>query len=186
MADFSNNTASCPPPFRHLSVIRWSNPKRPSQMTQLSFGFARQRWQNGILLSLCRLAPCSGLVHSCFSEIPATPNLKVQMAILGVILIVGGLSMLPKIVVDFFGAVRVDQTGIHMVPSVVGFSAPWSIVEKWEVRDCNGVTASHSIRVWESDTNRSHTVPAGFLSHHDLHRLRRVMVASSPSEKASA
>lgn len=185
MSDFNNNTASLSSSISSLAGDSLVEPQEAERETDLCFGFARQRWQNGILLTL-QAAAMFGAGAFLISEIPATPNLKVQMAILGGLLIVGGLAMLPIIVVDFFGAVRVDQTGIHMVPSVVGFSAPWSIVEKWEVRDCNGVTASHSIRVWESDTNRSHTVPAGFLSHHDLHRLRRVMVASSPSEKASA
>jgi hypothetical protein len=185
MSDFNNNTASLSPSMSSQVCDSLVEPQAAEQEAELNFGFARQRWQNGILLTLQAAAMFAAGIFL-LSEIPATPNLKVQMAILSGLLIAGGIVMLPKILVDFFGSIRVDETGIHMAPTLVGFSAPWSMVEKWEIRDCNGATASHSIRVWSNDTNRSHTVPAGFLSHHDLHRLRRVMLASSPSEKAAS
>ena len=183
MADFSNNPSFAP----SLSSIVGDSlvePNSPSQMTQLSFGFARQRWQNGILLSL-QAAAMFGAGGFLLSEIPATPGLKIQMAILSVILIAGGLWMVPKIIVYFFGAIRVDQTGIHMEPTIVGFSTPWEEIEKWEVRDCNGTIASHCVRVWSKSVNHSHIIPAGFLCHRDLHLLRRVMLTASPSDRVA-
>lgn len=180
MSDFSNNS-SLAPAFSSLVGDSLVEPHHSRQPPRLTFGFARQRWQSGALLSLQATA-LVGAGAFLLSEIPATPGLKVQMAILSMILISGGLWVVPKIIVDFFGTIRVDQSGIHMEPTIVGFSTHWDQITKWEVRDCNGTTASHCVRVWSKTTNHSHTIPAGFLCHQDLHLLRRVMLVASPSE----
>ena len=88
----------------------------------LNFSFARQRWQNGILGSL-QAAALLAAGAFLLKEIPATPNLTVQMAILGVLLIIGALFMVPRILVDFFGSITIDSQGIHMSPGFAGFSA---------------------------------------------------------------
>ena len=182
MSDFVNNTSMAP---AMSSIVGESliDQFPFSQQNGVKVGFARQRWQNGILLTL-QAGALIGAGAFLLHEIPATPGLKVQMAILSVILIAGGLWMIPKILVDFFGTIQIDQRGIHMGPSLVGFSTPWSDVEKWEIRDCHGVTAAHCVRVWPKNSTQTHTVPAGFLSHHDLHLLRRLMLAAGPAEIA--
>lgn len=180
MADYSNNP-SLTQTFSSLVGDSLVEPHPAQQPTRLSFGFARQRWQSGLFLSL-QAAVLIGVGVFLLSEIPATPGLKVQMVILSVILITGGLWMVPKIVVNFFGSIRVDQTGIHMEPTLVGFSTPWDQIERWEVRDCHGAIVTHSVRVWTKSSHHSHTIPAGYLCHRDLHLLRRVLLVASPSE----
>ncbi|MFO1004934.1 MAG: hypothetical protein U0929_03160 [Planctomycetaceae bacterium] len=180
MADYGNQQ-SLTQTFSSLVGESLVEPHPSHKPTRLSFGFARQRWQSGLLLML-QASVLIGVGAFLLSEIPATPGLKVQMAILSVILIGGGLWMVPKIVVDFFGSIRVDQTGIHMEPTIVGFSTPWDQIERWEVRDCNGTMVSHCVRVWTKSSHHSHTIPAGYLCHRDLHLLRRVLLVASPSD----
>lgn len=180
MADYSNDSGLTQ---AHTSFVGDSlvEPHLSRLPTRLSFGFTRQRWQSGLRHSL-QAAALIGVGAFLLYEIPATPGLKVQMAILSMILIFGGLWMVPKIIVDFFGSIRVDQTGIHMEPTLVGFSTPWDQIERWEVRDCNGTEVSHCVRVWTKSSHHSHTIPAGYLGYHDLHLLRRILLVASPSE----
>lgn len=183
MADYRNDSrfTQVHSPLIGDSLVE---PPLPHKPFQLRFGFARQRWRSGVLLSL-QAVVLTGVGAFLIAEIPTTPGLTVQMAILSGILIAGGLWMVPKIVVDFFGSIRVDQTGIHMEPALVGFSTSWEQIEHWEVRDCRGTMVSHCVRLWIKSTHLSHTIPAGYLSLHDLYLLRRVLLVASPAELLS-
>lgn len=140
-----------------------------------AFGFARQRWQNGILTLIG-----SGLMMTTGSfllyEIPSTPALRMQMAILAGLLLIGALAMLWKVMVDLFGSVRVDRDGIHMLPAVAGFSAPWSNVLRWEVCDDHSASYLPCLKIWTRGRPDPYSVPAGFLGHQDLRRLRKLLL----------
>lgn len=180
MSDFSSDAPSLSPSMTGPLQDSLVEPQEKLREGPLSFSFARQRWQNGILLAL-QAAAMLAVGGFLLSQMSVTPKLQVQMAILGGLLTIGGLAMLPRIFVDFFGSITVDHHGIHMTPTIVGFSAPWSMIEKWEIKECNGTTAAHCIRVWANGSKDSHMVPAGFLNLQDLHRLRKVMVSGRPA-----
>jgi len=140
-----------------------------------AFHFARQRWQNGILTligSVLMMGTGGFLIY----EIPATPALKLQMALLAGLLLIGSVIMLWKVLLDLFGSVCVDRHGIHMRPAIAGFSAPWSNVLRWEVCDEKSASYLPSLKVWIRGRPDPYAVPAGVLSHHDLHRLRKLLL----------
>jgi len=145
----------------------------------LSFTFARQRWQNGVmsLLGSMAMAATGGFL---LSEIPRTPGLKVQMAILGVLLLLGSIALLYRIAIDLFGAVRVDRKGIHVRPAFAGFSAPWKAVQRWEVADDRSSAYLPCLKVWVDGKEHPHVVPGGMLSHHDLRQLRKLLIVGRP------
>jgi hypothetical protein len=71
MADYSNNP-SLTQTFSSLVGDSLVEPHPAQHPTRLSFGFARQRWQSGLFLSL-QAAVLIGVGVFLLSEIPATP-----------------------------------------------------------------------------------------------------------------
>lgn len=144
-----------------------------------AFAFARQRWQNGMttVIGASIMAISGGFL---LSQIPATPGLKVQLAILGAILLIGALAMIRKAATDLLGSIQVDRDGIHMRPVIAGFSAPWSRVSRWEVCEDAQATYLPCLKVWVEGQEHPHSVPNGFLNDHDLHRLRKLLLVGRP------
>ncbi|MFO1096313.1 MAG: hypothetical protein U0992_23865 [Planctomycetaceae bacterium] len=144
-----------------------------------AFAFVRQRWQNGILTVVgAGLMGVSG--GFLLSQISATPGLKVQLAILGALLLIGALVMLRKAGTDLFGSIHVDRDGIHMRPTLAGFSVPWNRINRWEVCEDAQATYLPCLKVWVDGEEHPRSVPNGFLSHQDLHRLRKLLLVGRP------
>lgn len=139
------------------------------------YSFARQRWQNG---ALGLLGGGAMLISGLFLllQIPKTPDLEIQLAIIGLLMAGGGLWMMPGVLRDLAGSVAIDDNGIHMRPAPVGFSVAWDDVERWSVCDdprADGILPA--LKVYQRGVSIPKTVPAGFLSHSDQGRLQRVL-----------
>ncbi|MFO0915973.1 MAG: hypothetical protein U0795_23645 [Pirellulales bacterium] len=137
--------------------------------------FARQRWHQGAvaLFGATAMLVAGGFLLSQLSD---TPKLVPQMVALSLLLIGGGLAMVPGILRDLFGSVVVNEGGIQMQPALIGFSVPWSQVDRWEVHDTPHLGAAAPVlKVWVKGQKEPRTVPGGYLSHHDVQRLRHAL-----------
>lgn len=141
------------------------------------FPFVKQRWFTG-----CSTIFQGGLMIAVggflLSQIPATPNLVVQMAIVGSLLAGGGLYVLSYAWNDFFGGLTIDQSGVQATNGWSSFYLPWADVARWRVNDhAADVADLTSLEVWTDDVELPHQVPGGRLSEKDHHRVRQLFSA---------
>src|SRR5690349_21032478 len=88
------------------------------------FRFVSERWLSGAGSATkgTLMIVAGGFL---LSQIPHTPNLVVQMAILGGLLIAGGLAFALYSLGDLFGSLTLDPKGYRVRLGLTGFSGNW-------------------------------------------------------------
>ena len=141
------------------------------------FPFVRQRWLAGCSI-LFQGSMMMAVGAFLLSQIPSTPNLVVQMAIIGTLLAGGGLYVLSYAWSDFLGGLTIDQTGVQVSNGWSGFYLPWADVARWRVNDhAAEITDLTSVDIWSDDRELPYQVPGGRLSENDHHRVRQLLSA---------
>lgn len=139
-----------------------------------SFGFGSQCARSG------RTSAALGVVLGTtglflISQIGSTPALVLQLAILGAGCTVGGLSLIMRSIRDLFGRLVIDEVGISIRPSIVGYSISWNELSHWEVRTgMDRYPDANSILLWTGDTPCAMFIPNNWLSDQE-----RVQIARS-------
>ncbi len=139
-----------------------------------SFGFGSQCARNGrTSAAIGAILLATGLFL--ISQIGSTPALVLQLAILGAGCTVGGLGLIMRSIRDLFGRLVIDEVGIAIRPSIVGYSISWNELSHWEVRTgMDRYPDANSILLWTGDIPCAMFVPNNWLSDHE-----RVQIARS-------
>lgn len=147
-------------PNVHIHKLRI--PQRP-----LEYYFVRQRAVAGIR-NLIAAALCLGIGGFLITHVHSTPKLSVQIILISAVCALLGLYLLPSVIVDLFGKLRVDSNGIRMSPGVFGFNIPWSELSHWNV---DGVT----FRFRSPKSNHDFATNIQVLSSGDRQELRTLL-----------
>src|SRR5262245_43950676 len=133
------------------------------------FLFIKQRWLTGAgKLVQASLMLTTGIFL--LSQAPSTPNLVLQIAIVGTLLSLGGVAILALAWSDFVGGLAVDQRGIRARLGWAGFSVDWPAVASWRINDSAAESADlYSVEICTGESRLPLTVPGCRLSAHDLH-----------------
>jgi hypothetical protein len=99
---------------------------------QRVYFFAPKRWRVGIVHAIEALFLIIAGAFL-FYESPTTPNLRVQMVLIGAALFVAGVFLARSAMVDFLGFLRVDEHGIHMRLRPERESFTWDDITAWTV-----------------------------------------------------
>lgn len=98
------------------------------------FWFGRRLWMAGVGFILQGAALIAAGVFL-LTQISATPNLVVQIALTGGLLTLGGIVILYRASGDFLAAMRIDRQGIRVHLGWRRMFIPWACVEAWSVQD---------------------------------------------------
>jgi len=146
------------------------------------FGFAGQRWFTGAgTVTKGALMITAGVFL--LSQIPATPNLVVQMAILSGLLIVGGAAFVLVSLGDFFGSLTIDEQGYRANFVLTGFSGTWSNVVNWVVHESSHNADIPAVQIWTGPQQVIHAIPGGYLSKEEGHRVHQLLRALAPCDE---
>ncbi len=113
------------------------------------------------------------------TQVSSTPNLAVQIAIVGGLLTIGGIALLFRSLGDFRAGLKVDATGLRARLGWSGFTVPWSRVERWSVGDHKRALGElPGITVWAAGMQRPFSIPDSHLddkNRREIHHLFRVL-----------
>jgi hypothetical protein len=140
------------------------------------FSFVRQRWLTGIgVIVQGTLMGATGVFL--LTQIPSTPSLVIQMAIVGTLLAVGGLFVLAKSWSDFFGGVTIDSQGFRASLGLSSFKVQWPAIARWRVNEIAAkMPELSSVEIWTGESDKfPRAVPGGRLNVHEHHRIRQLL-----------
>jgi hypothetical protein len=142
--------------------------------------FAQQRALQGAM-KLFWASVAASLGVFLLSQIPATPGLRSQLMLLG-LLSLGGAAVLVYLAWhDLLGRVIVSTDGIALRPSAGGFTVSWSDLVGWEwLPDMEPAREFHQLRLFERHRRDPHVIEVAWLSEGDRHWLRQILMTSLP------
>ena len=146
-----------------------------------SFAFAPERWLTGVG-SCVQGSLMIGVGAFLLTQVSSTPNLAVQIAIVGTLLAAGGLAFIIRSYGDFFGGLTIDRQGVRARVGLKRFELPWSEVRQWRVDEHCKMPELSCIELWTKGES-SQGVPGGSLGHKDLHRARHILEAFAPEKQ---
>jgi hypothetical protein len=141
------------------------------------FPFARQRWLVGVgvVVQGTLMMITGGFL---LTQVSSTPNLAIQIAIVGTLLAGGGLAILTRAWSDFLGGLTIDRDGLRASLGWSSFTMPWADVARWRVSEtAANIVDLSSIEIWTAKSKFPRVVPGGRLSVTDHHRLRQLFYA---------
>lgn len=145
-----------------------------------SFAFSSRRWMSGLGQAAAAVG-FTGVGIGLLTQVASTPALRVQVAILGLLLIAGGIAFGFRAVQELFGRLVLDRSGIHSRPGPLGFSIAWNDLRRWEVReDVPGNSVIPCIRLWQSGESTSCAIPSRLLSDGDRREVWRQLRLRAP------
>lgn len=120
------------------------------------------------------------------ANLRVAPQLAVQAAILGGLLVVGGCALVLHSLVGATSHLTVDAIGVRGRFGWSAFDITWPDLRQWWVSDHEDRYAGLvSAQLWPSDDCRATSIPGGFLDRHDRRRLRAVLNRYAPSRERS-
>jgi len=173
-------------PSSQLAHARLAVTEAPSVEVDItaahSFPFAPERWLTGAG-SCIQGSLMIGVGGFLLTQVSSTPNLVIQIAIVGALLIAGGLAFVVRSYGDFFGGLTIERHGIRGRVGFKSFELHWSSVKQWRVDDACRMPELSCIELWTTSGEFSHGIPGGSLSHKDLRRAQHVLQAFVPEKQ---
>lgn len=139
------------------------------------FFFISRKWQSGLL----RIVQGAFLLVAgvfLLTQVISTPNLMVQMVILGCVLSIGGCYFLWSSLSDLLGFFRVDRQGIHLRDSWSIRSIPWSHIVAWQVNSGSPRDLQRAVRILLPDPHHPVVIDGDSFHNEDLLRIHGVML----------
>lgn len=147
------------------------------------FPFSRRRWAMGagkIIQALLMLA--SGVFL--LTQIRATPNLSVQIAIVGGLIAVGGAALAVRSLRDLFGGLTISPDGVQVRFALERYSLSWDQIEKWQVNELAADVAEMPVvSFWTQTDVVRKTIPGCHLTIEDYRHVRQVLAAIAPDRE---
>lgn len=151
---------------------------RPAKVVDVSavhyFWFGRRLWLAG--LGLCLQAALL-IVAGVFllTQMSATPNLVVQIAITGGLLTLGGVAVLWRALGDFMAGLKIDRKGVRVQLGWSRLFVPWSNIERWSVNEPR-LAQLPAITLWLARRKQPVVVTgaqADAAARHEIHEVLR-------------
>jgi len=120
------------------------------------------------------------------ANLQIAPQVAVQAAILGALLIVGGCMLLVHSLADATSHLTVDATGVRGRFGWSSFDIAWADLRQWRVSDHDDRFAGLvSAELWPADDRGSRSIPGGFLDGDDRRRLHTLLSRYAPDRERS-
>ena len=146
------------------------------------FSFAPERWLAGAGAWI-QAGLMIGVGIFLLTQVSSTPNLVVQISIVGTLLILGGLVIITRSFGDFIGELTIDRQGVRVRLGVTGFEIAWADLKQWRVDETSRMPELSSVELWTTGSERPQGVPGGSLGYKDLRRARHVLEAFAPEKE---
>lgn len=147
------------------------------------FRFAPRQKIRGVLLGLAGFASL-GLGVFLLAQIKATPGLKSQLILMGLILSVCAFVSEVIAVRSMFGRLIIDEEGISIRPSVTGYTITWNKLERWGVKIMESPhLESPCAQFWIVDHECPVFIPYGWLTANDRKLLHETLQAWAPEQE---
>lgn len=161
---------------RALPIDPTPNPKT------LVFFFAPRRWRVGVIHCIEGIF-LLGAGAFLLLESPQVPNLRLQMVLIAVGMIVGGTFLLRKAIVDLLGYLRIDEYGVHVRCSPKKKSFPWESISSWSFSKDNSpyqINKYFEFHV-HGESRNPRTIDGRYLNREALDAIQNLMLHSSAS-----
>ncbi|MBI3866282.1 MAG: hypothetical protein HY290_30755 [Planctomycetia bacterium] len=122
------------------------------------------------------------------TQVSATPSLKVQIAVVGALLIAGGMVFFAQSVHDLLGGLTIDAAGITSRRGLLlSKTISWSDLRCWNVNESAAKTTDiPSIQFWTADTKFPQvTIFGGCLTEKDHRLVRQLLQVFDPSKETA-
>ena len=110
------------------------------------------------------------------AQIPDTPGLALNIAVIGGLGIIGALVFFVMSVRELTSRLCIDRTGIAWLPAWAGFRMTWDDIESWEMTDELGLpTNVQQLKLFRYDSKFPTLVDTSWMSIGSRSTLRRVL-----------
>jgi len=183
------STSSLNQPIRfrrtpHREVIRRQKAANSGDWTvdPRTLWFFRKRVTHGAV-KLLGTVLAFGVGGFLLSEIPYTPKLVVQLAILGGLGICLAVALSLLAARDIFGRIVIDKIGIRQFPWYCRCHVAWSDITDWQMWE-PGLVPEDMVRltIWTAPNEFPAIFPAAWLSSEDRRWLRNVLNRVAPEK----
>ncbi len=147
------------------------------------FAFVRRRWAAGAgtVIQGVLLTTAGGFL---LSQVQSTPRLAVQVAIVGGLLLAGGIALFVRAAGDFVGQVSVGPAGLQARLGWAHRSFTWPEVKRWRVRDeFADADEMRSLEIWPASSGRVLAIRGGRMSERDHRQVRQLLQAFAPGRE---
>lgn len=143
--------------------------------TSAVFGMSHSRSGAGLVkLGLGTVSACLGAFL--FTEVPKTPGLALNLAIIGGIGIVAAVVLALLAYRDLAGRLMVNEQGIALNPRWAGFQLAWKQVSSWQVTDEDELPPQmQQLKLWRKGEAAPIVVDTSWLSVESRGTLRKVL-----------
>jgi hypothetical protein len=123
-----------------------------------------------------------------FRQIPVTPALSTQLVLISLLFFAAAGWASMAAFRDLFGALTIDEEGIHASPKLTGFSVRWDDLQSWDVKEYAARPLSApGMMFHRSEQRMPETLRCGFLGDHDVERVRQLLrLRASAAEQLEA
>jgi hypothetical protein len=175
MSDAAGLAVSFPRNSRAPGATAHAAPLTIDAAATYRFPFVRQRWLTGAgTLVQAALMLTTGIFL--LTQISSTPNLALQISIVGLLLSAGGCLLLWLSWSDFFGGLRIDADTMRARLTWKSFRITWPEISGWRVNEAAAKLPDlASVEIWLQDGGYPLIVPGGRLSVADHHALRQLL-----------
>ena len=150
--------------------IHGSNPG-----TSAVFRMAQSRAGAGFVKLGCGLLSAA-LGVFLFVEVPKTPGLALNLAIIGGMGIIAALVLAMLAYRDFAGRLAVDEQGISLTPRWAGFHLPWKQASSWQTTDEDELPPQmQQLNLWRRGEVTPIVVDTSWLSVESRGTLRKIL-----------
>lgn len=176
---FQRTPSVCPPDA--VSLIRDAASDLPEFGHHFPVAPSRARPAMGAAALAVALLVGGGFL---WSQIPSTPLLRVQLAILGSLALCGAAYYLRQSTRDLLARFELDERGVHLRPAWLGFSIPWRQLERWEVNEIRSDALSvPGLLFWRKQGGAPRRVPAALLSPEARRRIGELLSLIAPQQQ---
>ena len=146
-----------------------------SSKTSAVFRMSSNRTKPG-LMKLVWAGISAGLGGFLLAEVPKTPGLALNLAIIGGIGLVASVVLVLLALRDLTGRLIVNEKGIALTPRWAGFNLAWKQVSSWQVTDEDELPPQlQQLKFWRQGEPTPIIVDTSWLCIDSRHTLRKVL-----------
>ncbi|MCE9603405.1 MAG: hypothetical protein K8U03_00715 [Planctomycetia bacterium] len=143
--------------------------------TSATFRMLPQRFKQGSM-KLLWAGVSGGLGAFLLAEVPNTPGLALNLAIIGGIGLIAGAVMAALAFRDFTGRLIVDSQGVALTPRWAGFKLAWKQVSSWQVTDEDELPPQmQQLKLWRKGESTPIIVDTSWLCVESRGTLRKIL-----------